>query len=134
MLQRAGAFVGGFLLAAEDHDHAAGRVELDDHVRAFVGDPDVVVFIDADGVGEGPGVEVVADLAEVVAVGVELEELRGGCAVGGAGGVAAGEDEDVALGVDGYAGSFAEVDVRRELQEVGDGVEGDLRDRLVLSE
>ncbi len=84
--------------------------------------------------GEGPGVEVVADLAEVLAVGGELEELGGGCAVGGTGGVAAGEDEDVAFGVDGYAGGFAEVDVGWELQEVGDGVEGDLRDGLVLSE
>ncbi len=32
MLERAGAFVGGFLLAAEDHDYAAVGVELDDHV------------------------------------------------------------------------------------------------------
>ena len=39
----------------------------------------------ADGVGEGPGVEVVADLAKVFAVGVELEELGGGRPVGRAG-------------------------------------------------
>src|SRR5260221_4581363 len=43
VLEGLGAFVGGFLLAAEDHDDAALGIELDDHVRAFVGDPDVVV-------------------------------------------------------------------------------------------
>ena len=75
-----------------------------------------------------------ADLAEVGAIGGELEELGGGCAVGGTGGVSAGEDEDVAFGVDGYSGGFAEIDVWWELEEVGDGVEWDLRDGLVLSE
>jgi hypothetical protein len=116
--------------AAEDHDDAAGGVELDDHVGAFVGDPDVVVFVDADGVGVGPGVEIVADLADVRAVGGELEELGCGGSVGWAGGVAAGEDEDVTLGVDRDAGSFAEIEVRREFEEVGDRVEGNFRDGL----
>ena len=68
-----------------------------------------------DGVRVGPCVEIVADLAKVGAVGGELEELGGGCTVGRAGGVAAREDEDVSLGVDGYAGGFAEIDVRRKL-------------------
>src|SRR6266581_1239090 len=59
VLERLGTFVGGFLLAAENHDDAAFGVELDDHVGAFVGGPNVVVPIDFDGVGEGPGVEMV---------------------------------------------------------------------------
>jgi hypothetical protein len=127
-------FVGGLLLAAEDHDDASGGIEFDDHVRAFVGDPDVVVPVDTDGVSVGPGVEIAADLAEVGAVGGELEELGGGGSVGWAGGVAAGEDEDVAPGVDGYAGGFAEIEVGREFEEVGDGVEGDFGDGLAVSE
>ena len=43
MLQRRGVLVGRFLLAAEHHRDAALRREFDDHVRALVGDPDVVV-------------------------------------------------------------------------------------------
>ena len=60
-------------------------IELDDHVRALVGDPDVVVLVDAHGVRERPGVEVLADLAHELAVCVELEQLRGGRAIGRAG-------------------------------------------------
>ena len=123
-----GAFVGGLLLAPEDHDDAACGVELDDHVGAFVGDPDVVLWIDSDGVREGPCVEVVPDLAKVGAVGGELEELCGACAVGGASGVAAREDEDVPFGVDRDAGGLAKVDVGRKLEKIGDGVERDFRD------
>ena len=68
------------------------------------------------------------DLAKVGAVGGELEELRCGCAVGRASGVAAREDEDVPFGVDGDSGGFAEIDVRRELEKIGDGVERNFRD------
>ena len=60
---------------------------------------------------EGPGVKIVADFADKSAVGGELQELGGGSSVGGAGGIATGEDEDVAFGVDGDAGDFAEMDV-----------------------
>ena len=115
VFQRAGALVGGLLLAAEDHHDAAGRIELDHHVGAFVGDPDVVVFVDADGVGVGPGIEIVANLAEVRAVGGKLQKLGGACTVRRAGGVASREYEDVTLGVDGDAGGFSEIDVRWEL-------------------
>src|ERR1700674_4353795 len=125
VLERLGAFVRGFLLAAEDHDDAAFGIELDDHVGAFVGDPDVVVLIDLDGVGEGPGIEMVADLAEKFSVGGELEELRGARAIGGTCAVATREDEDVAFGIHGDAGGFAEVEVGRKFQEVGDRVETD---------
>jgi hypothetical protein len=132
MLERLGAFVGGFLLAAEDHHDAALRIELDDHVGAFVGDPDVVFFIDANGMREGPGVEVVADFAEKFSVGGEFEELRGGGSVGWPGGVAAGEDEDVAFGVDRDAYGFAEVEVGGQLEEVEDGAVADFGDGGLL--
>jgi len=94
------SLVRGLLLAAEHHSDAALGRELNHHVRAFVGDPDVVVRFHLDHVGEGPSVEVMADLAQVLAVGAELEELRRGSGIGRAGGVAARQDEDVALGVD----------------------------------
>ena len=63
-------------------DDAAGRVELDDHVRALVDGPDVVVAIDAHRVRERPGVEALADLAHELAVRAELEQLRGRRRVG----------------------------------------------------
>ncbi len=52
--------------------------------------------VDPDRVRERPGVEVVPDLADEVAVAVEFEQLRGGGGIGGAGRVAAVEDEDMA--------------------------------------
>ena len=125
VLERLGTFVGGFLLAAENHEDAAFRVELDDHVGAFVGGPNVVFPIDLDGVGEGPGVEMVAHLAEEFSVGRELEELRSARAIGRTGGIAAREDEDVALRIDGHTGGFTEMQVGRRLQEVGDRLETD---------
>jgi len=76
----------------------------------------------------------VADLAKVGAVGGELEELGGAGSVSWTGGVAAGEDEDVSLGVDGDAGGFAEKEVGRELDEIRDGVEGNFGDGLAVSE
>src|ERR1700687_294067 len=125
MPERLGSFVGGFLLAAEDHRDAALRIELDDHVGALVGNPDVVSLVDADGMREGPGVKVVADLAKEFSVRGKFEELCGGGAVGGTRGVATREDEDVALGVDGDADGFAEVEIGGELEEIGNGVVAD---------
>src|ERR1700682_738520 len=114
MFQRLGAFVGGFLLAAKNHDDAAFGIELDDHVGAFVGDPDVVVLIDANGMCEGPRVKVVANFADEPAVGKKLKELRGAGSVSGAGAVATREDKDVAFGIDGDADGFAEMGVGRK--------------------
>ena len=114
VFQRAGVLVRGLLLAPEHHRDPALRVEPDHHVGAFVGDPDVVGAVDLDGVGERPGVEVAADLADEIAVAVELEELRGGGGIGRAFGVAAVEDEDVALRVHRHAGDFAEIEVVRQ--------------------
>src|SRR5206468_2085880 len=118
MFERLGAFVGGFLLAADNHSDAAFGIELDDHVGAFVGDPDVVVLVDADRMREGPGVEIVADLADESAVRKKLEELRSAGSVSGAGAIAAREDENMAFRIDGDANGFAEMGIRRELQKI----------------
>ena len=88
MFQRPGFFGGGFLLAAEHHGHAARGSEFDDHVRTFVGDPDVVLIVDLDRVRIGPGVKVVANLSHKCSIRLELQQLRGACAVGWAGTVA----------------------------------------------
>jgi hypothetical protein len=77
-----GVEIGGLRLASEHHLDAAFRVELDHHVRALVGRPDVVVLVDAHGVRKRPGVEVLADLAQEHAVAIEFENLRGCIAVG----------------------------------------------------
>ena len=74
--------------------------------------------------GERPGVEILADLADELAVGAELQDLRRGVAVGRAGARAAARvDEDVALGVDRDAGDLAEVHVVRQLQQIGHRVD-----------
>src|SRR5207248_3664080 len=42
LFQRSGPLVRSFLLATEDHGNPSFRIELDHHVRALIGDPDVV--------------------------------------------------------------------------------------------
>src|SRR5207344_2780571 len=94
-----------------EHPHdAALRVEPDDHVRALVDGPDVVVPIDAHAVRLRPGIETFADLAYESALLIEFEELGRGrtkrravCAV------RAREDEQVAARVHCHAGDLAEV-------------------------
>ena len=123
-MARPDVFGSGLLLAAEDHHDAALRIEFHNDVRTFVRDPNVVFGIYFDRVRVGPSVEVVSDLAHEITALVELQKLRGGGAVGRTCGIAAREDEDVAVGINGDAGDFAEVHVGRELQEIGNGVIG----------
>src|SRR6185437_15518525 len=66
----------GLRLAPDRHDHATFGVELDHHIRAFVDAPDVVVLIDADDVRKDEAVEILADLANELPLGIELEQLR----------------------------------------------------------
>ncbi len=68
-----------------------------------------------------------ADLAQVLAVGVELQELRRRCAIGGAGCVAAMQDEDVALGIERDAGNLAKIEIGRQAQDIRNGFVRDLR-------
>src|SRR6185312_2521853 len=105
--------------------------ELHDHVRTLVGRPNIIVAIDFDRVRERPRVQVVPDLTNVAAVGTELENLRGARRVRGSSRVAAGEHEDVPLRVQSYARCFAEIEIRRKLEEIGHGFESDLRNRLL---
>ena len=134
--RRAGALVrrrlvGCFLLAPEHHGDPAFRVEPHDHVRALVDRPDVVVAVDPHRMRERPGIKVLADLADEGAVRPELEQLRGGRAVGRPRGVAAREDEYVALRIDRDAGHLAEVEIGRELDRIGHRLERNFRHRLL---
>ena len=71
--------VGGFLLAPEHHQDAAFRVELDDHVRALVDGPDVVVFVDAHIVRKRQNAYSPLPISrDELAIGSEFEKLRGG--------------------------------------------------------
>ena len=72
---------------------------------------------------------VLADLADELALGIELEQLRGRGHVGRPGHVAAREDEDVSLRVDRDAGDLAEVNVRRKRQRIGNRFKRQLRNR-----
>src|SRR4029077_14223270 len=60
MSPRFSSLVSSFFPAYEDPDDAAGRVELDNHVRTLVNGPDIVVFVDAHGVGFRPRIEALA--------------------------------------------------------------------------
>src|SRR5262249_23283553 len=89
-------------------------------------------LVDAHGMRERPGVEVLAALAEEHAVAVEFQNLRGSIAVGrAAAGAAACIDVDVPLGVDGDAGNLAEMHIRRKLQQVRDRIVGNFGRRLL---
>src|ERR1035441_2418594 len=130
MPPRFGSLVGRLCPASEDPDHAPRLVELDNHVGAFVDGPDVVVFVDAHGVGFGPGVEALANFAQELAFGTELEQLCRRGAIGRtAGAVGAREHENVALGINGHTWNLAEIHPERELEEVRNGIEGNFRDR-----
>src|SRR5438876_1255677 len=128
VLQRPGFFIGGFLLAADQHRHPPPRIELHHHVRALVRDSDVVAAVDAHRVAERPGVQVPADLAHELAVAVELQQLRRRRRVGRPGRVAARENEHVALGIHRHAGHLAEMQVAWQFERIRNGVElNDLR-------
>ena len=57
--------------------------------------------------GIRPGIKIVADFAQEFASPVELKQLGASGSVGWAGGVAARENENVSLGIDGYTGCLA---------------------------
>src|SRR4030095_6060811 len=127
-----GVFVSRFLSAAEDPDDSAGRVEFDDHVRALVDRPNVVVLVDAHRMGERPAVKTLADLAHENAVLIELEQLRSGGRVSRAArAVGACKHEYVALRVDGYARYFAEIYAVGKLWEISYGIKCEFRHVLL---
>ena len=63
-----------FRCASENHLHLSLLVELDDRARPLVDRPDVVLRIDANRVGEDESVKTLAELAQILARLVELEE------------------------------------------------------------
>jgi hypothetical protein len=69
----------------------------------------------------------VADLTQVIAVGVELEQLRRRRAIGWAGRIAAMQDEDMALGIERDTRNFPKVEIRRQTQGIGNRFIGNLR-------
>ena len=120
-------------LSAEHHQEPAVRIELHDHVRSGVDDPDVVLRIDAHLLGEVDAVDALADLLDELAGLIELKQARAAVIEGPlvaerrdrvAG---ARVDEDMALRVGRHAGDFAE---RRQAQDVGVRVVVDLGHRL----
>src|SRR5215216_5380042 len=125
---------GRLRLAAEHHLDTAVRIELDDHVGALVGRPDSVVLVDPDRMRIGPGVEILADLANEGAVTIELEDLRGRVAEGWPlARAAARVDENMPFGIDRHARHLAEMQVGRKLQQVGNGLVGNFRHRLLCA-
>src|SRR6185436_3160197 len=66
---------------AEIQRDVAGRIEFRDRLRSFVDRPEIVVAIEANAVTVAEPVDVLADLAHVLARGVELEQLRRGVSV-----------------------------------------------------
>jgi len=107
--------------SAQHHQHPAFGTEFGDHVGAFVDGPDVVVFVDADGVGELEPDVACADFLQEFAGLVEFEKARAGAAM---------KDEDVAFGVCCYRDGFAQLLARWKLQEIRYG--GELNFRNVL--
>src|ERR1019366_3953190 len=128
----------GFLAPPEHHGHASGGIELDDHVRALVRHPDVVLAVDANGVGEGESVQVLPDLSNERAVSSEFEQLCGGRPVNRRAFARAAVHEHVSFRVHCHSRDFTEVQVRGELEEVDTRVESDgghgLRRRLSAGE
>jgi hypothetical protein len=90
------------------------------------------VAVDLEHVRERPGIEIVADLAQKLAVGVELQELRRGSGIGRPGGVASGQYEDMALGVHRDPTDFAQIHVVGKLQRIGHRFEMDDRRSFLL--
>ena len=119
----------GLGLPAEGHQHFAFGTELDNHVRAFVHHPDIVLRIDADGVREGLGIGARRELAHEVAVLIELVQARRRAApelarsANGIGQQATARVyEDVSLGIGGHAHRFTQDNIVGVLQKIRSGI------------
>ena len=104
---------------------AAFGIELDHHVGPSVDDPDVVLGIDAHRCARRGSRRCPADLADVLAGPVELEQARAAVRERARGAerrvriAGSRVDEDVPLRVRRDAGRFAQVDVVGQLQQIG---------------
>ena len=91
---------------------SAGGIELDEHVRPFVRRPEIAVVVEAHGVRERKAVEILADFAQVRAIGTELEQLRRRFTMHRTAAPGAAEDKEMLGGAHRDAGDFAEVHAR----------------------
>ena len=96
----------------------ARRVELDDHVGALVGGPDIVVLVDPHGMGEAEAIEIMADLADDICRWRRIPAAARRWSRKPGPGVAAAEDKDMALGIDGHAGGLAEIHAGGQVAEI----------------
>src|SRR5215470_6778911 len=101
--------------------------KLDDHVRALVGNPDIVRSINLDGVRIRPSVQVVTNLSQELALSIELQQLCRSGSVSRAGRVATRENENVSLGIDRHSSSFPEIEICGKFQEIRNRLEWDFR-------
>ena len=99
--------------APQVHHDVSVRIELDDGIRGFVHDPQIVFVVEADLVSIGEPVDTLAVLAPVFAVVVEFEQLRRGVHPDRAcvGTTRVVQDHDMALGVERHAEHLTEVHV-----------------------
>src|SRR5262249_1409642 len=107
-------------------------IEHDDHVRTLVDSPDVVVLVYPDRVGFRPPIKALADFADEIALGIELEQLRRSRGVGGTGSrIPTRKDKNISLRIHGYTGNLAEIHAGRELEKVRHGIERNFRHALL---
>ena len=66
----------GFGFTAEKHLHSPVGIELNHHAGHLIDNPDVVLRIDADLLGEHEAVDALSDLASEFPVSIELEQPR----------------------------------------------------------
>ncbi len=121
-------------LATQGHELAAIRRELDDHVRAFVDHPHVVLRIDTNRVRRQEPINLCADLVHILSVPVELEQPRTTMDEVACGAdrheLASGAriDEQVPLRIRCNAGDLPEIQVLRQRQQIRRGVVTQRRD------
>src|SRR5207302_8629009 len=61
-------------LSAHGHDDVTIGIELDDHVRALIHNPDVILRIHTDRMGKNEPIQTLADLTDILPRLIELKE------------------------------------------------------------
>src|SRR5581483_3854937 len=136
-IRRTHGIVDRLWFAPHRHDNAAFLIELDDHIRTFVHDPDVILRVDAHSMCLDKAIQALTDFSDVLAVLIEFEQTRCGthknavCSGGYIYRSGPRVNEDVTLGVRGDAQNLAEVDVIRHLQKIGRRVVRDFGNRAL---
>ena len=88
-------------------------IELDDHVRALIHNPDVILRIHTDRMGKNEPIQTLADLTDILPRLIELKETRRGTyedPIGSQGridGASPGINVNMPLGVGGHAHRLA---------------------------